>query len=483
MANDRSNSRRYGSTRRQALKQLAAAGTAVALPATLTSCAAGAKDATVIVIGAGLAGLNAAVQLQDAGVDVLVLEASQRVGGRVFTLDDQPHRPDAGGSEFSLVSYARVLDMIARAGLNTVPWRGTGVEFAFHVGDQIVTGEQWPTAAVNKVTGAARGVPPAFLGGMFLPRPLPFTNADDWLKAEAQQYDVPFGQFLRSAGADAETVRLVESRGNADDIDDISALWRMHGAHFNQLSGGLDQLRNLEGGMSRLPEAMAGMLKRPVAFNSPVAGIATADDGVTVTTRDGASWRAAYVISTLPLPMLRQVELSPALPSRQATAVAEIPYDDHVEVYFDVLEPYWEVDGLPSSLWTDGPLGLVLHVPAEERLGYVWLAITGKGGAPVRTLPDAELQRWIEAELARVRPSMAGRIKPMTVHNWSTYDWTQGHIAYRKPGQVQEFGNIAAAPHGRIHFAGEHTAVLNVGMEGAMESGERAAVEILLRRG
>lgn len=58
---------------------------------------------------------------------------------------------------------------------------------------------------------------------------------------------------------------------------------------------------------------------------------------------------------------------------------------------------------------------------------------------------------------------------------------SDGHIAYRAPGQVQEFGTVAADPHGRIHFAGEHTAISNSGMEGAMESGERAAVEVLMR--
>lgn len=71
----------------------------------------------------------------------------------------------------------------------------------------------------------------------------------------------------------------------------------------------------------------------------------------------------------------------------------------------------------------------------------------------------------------------------MTVHNWSTHAWTQGHLAYRAPGQIREFGNIMANPHGRIHFAGEHTAVLSSGLEGAMESGERAAFEIIDRAG
>ena len=63
--------------------------------------------------------------------------------------------------------------------------------------------------------------------------------------------------------------------------------------------------------------------------------------------------------------------------------------------------------------------------------------------------------------------------------NWSTNPWSRGTFAYRRPGQIAKYGNIAAATHARLHFAGEHTAVLQSGLEGAMESGERAAMEVL----
>jgi len=67
------------------------------------------------------------------------------------------------------------------------------------------------------------------------------------------------------------------------------------------------------------------------------------------------------------------------------------------------------------------------------------------------------------------------------VQNWSDAPWTRGHLAYMAPGQVAEFGGALAKPHGRLHFAGEHTSQMALGMEGAMESGERAAVDILLQ--
>ncbi len=471
---------RRNKSRRQAIKALAALGATATLPSFLSGCKASPnKDAQVIVIGAGLAGLNAAVLLEDQGIDVLILEGSNRVGGRVFTLDDQPHKPDAGGSEFSVVSYARIMDMVNRLGLKIIPWRGKTVDFAFRVGEQNVTASEWPDAKVNMVQGPARGVPPLFLGDMFLPRPLPLETADAWLKPEAFQYDVPYGSFLKTAGADKEALRLLEAHTNNDELNQISALWKMHTAQFAQASGTLDDLRNLEGGMSRLTDGMAAMLQRPVQINNRVTGIAATTDGVEVGTAEGKNWRADYVICTLPLPLLREIAISPPLPDKQAAAIEQIPYDDHIEVYFDIVEPFWEEDRLPSSLWTDGPLGLVLHLPDEGTHGYLWLAMAGKASAGFRSLDNEKILQEAARELGRIRPSTIGKVRPMTAHNWSIHPWSKGHLAYRGPGQIREFGTVAANPHGRVHFAGEHTAMLASGMEGAMESGERAAVEIL----
>ncbi len=471
---------RRNKDRRQALKGLAALGATAALPSMLTACQGPpSRDAQVIVIGAGLAGLNAAVLLQDQGRDVLILEGSNRIGGRVFTLDDQPHKPDAGGSEFSIVSYARIMDMINRLGVKIIPWRGNTVDFAFHVGEQITTAADWPDAAVNKVQGPARRVPPLFLSEMFLPRPLPLDTADAWLSTAAFQYDVPYGSFMQNAGADQEALRLIETHANNDDLNEISALWKMHTAQFAQSSGSLADLRNLAGGMSRLTDGMADLLQRPVQLNNKIADIKNTADGVELGTTTGKTWRADYVICTAPLPLLREIAISPPLPDKQAAAVQQIPYDDHIEAYFDIVEPFWEEDRLPSSLWTDGPLGLVMHLPTEDSLGYLWLAMAGKASARYRNLPNEQILTATARELARIRPSTVGKVRPMMAHNWSTHPWTQGHLAYRGPGQIKEFGTAVAEPHGRVHFAGEHTAMLASGMEGAMESGERAALEIL----
>jgi monoamine oxidase len=465
--------------RRNALKLLGSAGALAALPASLTACSRAGPDAQVIVIGAGLAGLNAAYLLEQQGVDVLLLEGSDRIGGRVYTHRDGADYVDTGGSELSVKSYARILDMVDRLGLQMRPWAGAGIEFAYHVNGQTVAPADWPTAEANRLTGPARNAPPLFLSGMLLPRPSPLSHTGEWLEASAFEYDRSFGGYLRKKGAKTEMLRMIGNGLEADSPDDISLLWRMRAQKFNESSGGLADLRNLEGGMGLLTDGMAGLLKREVRLNTEITAISTERDGVSIHDSAGKIWRTQFVICTIPLPLLRRVQIGPSMSPHHIAAVNKTPYGNHTDVFMNIREPFWEEDGLPSSLWTDTSLGTVLRMSWGE-IGYLWIAINGPANRPWRDKSDADVMQGVMAELGRVRPSTVGRIEPLKVQNWSRHPWTRGHLAYMAPGQIQQFGGILMQPHGRIHFAGEHTSQMALGMEGAMESGERAAVKILL---
>ncbi|MGI9342063.1 MAG: flavin monoamine oxidase family protein [Gammaproteobacteria bacterium] len=466
--------------RRRALKLLGSAGAAAALPAAMSGCGRRAPDAQVIVIGAGLAGLNAALLLEQQGADVLVLEGSDRIGGRVYTHRDGPDYVDTGGSELSVKSYARVLDMVERLEIEMLPWAGKGIEFAYHVNEQTVAPADWPTSPANKLSGPARNAPPLFLNGMLLPRPSPLAHPGAWLEPAAAEYDVPFGAFLRENGADAEMQRLIGSSFEADALDDVSLLWRLRAQKFNEVSGGLDDLRNIDGGMGRVTDGMAGLLQRQVRMNTEVVGIRTHRDGVEIEDGAGSTYRAQFAVCTIPIPLLRRVKLDPILSGAQETAVQNMPYGNHTDVFLNIVEPFWEKDGLPSSLWTDTSIGTVLRMSWGD-IGYLWLAINGPANMPWRNGSDEDVMQGVMAELGRIRPSTVGSVEPIVVQNWSRDPWTRGHLAYMGPGQVTEFGAALTQPHGRVYFAGEHTSQTALGMEGAMESGERAAVDILLQ--
>lgn len=472
-------------TRRRVLKEIAATTGVIAAGSGLgtAALAASRRDADVIVVGAGLAGLNTALMLQDAGMSVLLLEGSNRVGGRVMTLDKVPGRPEAGGTEFG-TGYARCLSMIDRlGGFPMQKWLDSvELPFALHVDGTTMPLSNWANSPLNHLVGKERTAGASLMGPfaltmMYAPRPSPLDGLDSWLLPELAAFDINYADFLKSQGASDAALRFISNDTPTGDVSTYSALWQHRLFRFQEFMGGIDGLIRIETGASRFPEGIAKLLKREIAFNAHVTGIRADKDGVEVRTKAGRSYRADRVVVAVPLPLLREIAIEPVLPALQAAAVREIPYDNMVNVFFGVKEPYWEVDGMPGSLWTNQPMGRLYHFKSEHG-EYIWMNVRNPQSPWIR-MKDADVMQAATKTLNIARPSTVGRVEAIAVVNWSAHPWTRGHNVYRTPGQITRFGNVVADPHGRIHFAGDHTAVTMMGMEGAMESGERAAVEIL----
>lgn len=450
----------------------------------LASATRGARadnTSDVIVIGAGLAGLNAAVNFTDQGLNVRVLEASNRIGGRVNTLDDVDNRPEGGGSEVGTM-YARVLSTVDRTGLGLRPAIGDPIRWQWHIGGKFVSSQEWPTSDVNKLSGEARKRPPPALESFFMPKENPLgQDLEAWLSDAAKKYDVPMDAFLRERGADDVALRFIELSGGTDSLKELSALWDLRRDVISSFTAaqGIDSLRHIVGGMSRLPDAMAGtLLKNPVEKNAAVIGIRDDGKGVEVRTADGKTHRAKHAVVAVPLPMVKTLKLEPGLPKLQKEAYDTISLGYGTCIYFPVTGKYWEEDGMAPWMWSDGGMGRVMKW-SNEIGDYLWVYFAGPENRRFRGKPDAEIMQYVETQLFTNRPSMKGRIGKGKVVNWSDQPWTRGTFLHMRPGEISKFGNVVANKHGRIHFAGEHTALLASGLEGAMESGERAAVEIM----
>lgn len=438
----------------------------------------------VAVVGAGLAGLQAALLLEEQGLRVQVVEASNRVGGRVYTLDHIEGRPEAGAAEIG-AGYARVLDMLRRIGtLRTRRWLDEiELDFAYAYEGGIATPKDWLASGANDLTGRERNPGPwgpFNLPFLFLPQPSPLPDLDNWLDPRFADLDIPYAAWLQRQGASPRAIRYIDEQLGGPPARQMSALWQLRVARASASMGAVDSLVRVEGGMSRLTDGMAALLKQPVRLGQPVAAIDETPDGVELRMTTGERLAARFAILTLPLPLLRQLRLSPGLPPRQRQAVAAVPYTQGISVFFAIDKPFWEVDGLPGSTWTVGPVGRAFRFrhPGGD---YLWNFKASPACAPYGKLTDDEAMRVALRDLNAARPATRGRVRPVAVVSWDRHPWTRGHLAYRAPGQIREFGNLLAEPHGRLHFAGEHTAALTTGMEGAMESGERAALEVLGR--
>ena len=480
-------------TRRKVLGSLGAVTAATHWP--ISSVAA--ETADVIVIGAGFAGLNAAINLADEGATVLVLEASNRIGGRAYTADHIEGRPEFGASDVGPY-YGRVRAMAQRLDVELLPGAIMAAPFVFAIGGQLVRAEDWRDSPLNRTVGRERAVPPPGLMNYFISRDGPFTEPDQWLLPEAARFDISPAAWLIANGASPEALRLINEGAIASDIWTVSLLSILQeSTRLAMASSGLDELppderfaaarqrsARVKGGTSRLPEAMAEFLGDRVRRDKAVSRITQDRSGVEVRCLDGSAYRASFAVSALPFTALRRIDIQPPLQGMQATALAALPTANTSRVHMRIKgSPYWDKDGMDASVWTDGPVNLILQpIDPDDGSRETLVALSvGKKAERLDQLPPEERGAFVVRELGRLRPSTPGKLEVTGVFSWKEMPFISCCRHSFRPGQVTGFADEMIQPHMHLHFAGEQTRRVEIGMEAAMESGERVAVEILER--
>jgi len=448
-------------------------------------------------MGAGFSGLKAAMLLADEGFSVKVLEANNRVGGRAFTADHVYGKPEFGASQIGPY-YARVRDMAQRLNIQLAAGSNINSPYTFAIGDTLIKKEGWASHVLNKTVGDERVVLPSAMQSFYMSRHNPLEGFDDWLEPDAAKFDIPLGNWLLEKGISKQALKLVNEGLIAPDIWNVSLLTLMQEAARGRLMSGAGNAKGKDrfeqfalasarvvGGTSRLPEAMARYLGDSVLLEKIVTSIDMTGSGVDVLCLDGTRYQADFAITAIPFGPFRRISVSPSLEGEQAAAVRHMPYANNTQVHMRLRgSPFWEQDGMDASLWTDGALNIVRqpfgYDGSRDRLVAVCV---GKKGERLDQLPPKERGEFVVREIERLRPSTKGKVEVTGVHSWPQYNFVSGCRHSYGPGQVARFAHAMIKPHHRLHFAGEHTRRLEIGMESAMESGERAAFEILERAG
>ncbi|MFN3313636.1 MAG: flavin monoamine oxidase family protein [Hyphomonas sp.] len=451
--------------------------------AVMTACARapaiGRSDAAdVIVIGAGLSGLHAARMLVSAAMKVLVVEAADRAGGRMLTLDDVPGTPEGGGQQVGQ-TYARIRKTALDLDVPILPYPERPRDAAIAVGGRVMAAGEWASAAENPFPDPYRAFSPSAALLVAAARSNPFADNYAWRELAAAD-DVSAAQFLESLGFDDRARALIDTSLNGNSLDTyaIANTWRSLTLYAEDAALGTSE--RIAGGSSRLTEAMAASLPDgALRLNTPITSIA--ERGTHVEARAGGqTFTAPFAICTLPFPVLRQIDLIPSADDEhnqvRMPAIGALPYTRIHQVHVVPEARYWDTDGLPVEMWTDGPIERVFaNYDEAGEVASLTCWINGDGAVPGRS--DVEWFATADAEFRRLR---GAGVRGVRVVRWDeTTPRSGGAYMHWVPGQISSWAGKMGEASGRLHFAGEHLSFLHTGMEGAMETGEQAAHAVL----
>ncbi len=471
--------------RRTSLKVLggaALAGTALST----RPLRAATKEADVIIVGAGLSGLIAACILEEQGKSVVVVEAKDRIGGRCYTLTDLPGRPEAGGSSVGSM-YARFLDWCDRLGVPRKPETNDGrselLSSIYNVQGQNILRKDWASHALNPFQGEDKKLTPDAFRFRLLDRYHTFEDLESWPEPKFTKDDMSMFDLFKAKGHSDAAIALGigANPGYGHTPYDLSSVHMFHVWNFakSQAQAQGPSFWDIEGGNSSLPNAMRKSLKGDVFLKTPVAGVRTNSTGVEVTAVDGRTFKGKAVLMTLPFSALRFISFDPGLVGTQAEAVNTMPYGTCWHAFLSIKGKFWESDNMPIGMWSDSTVGRLSPMREGQNIVGLYAFLTGKQAMRLnRVSLDVASKMYVD-DLAKQRPSTKGQVKVERAWSWVNDPYAGGMYAYWRPGMIAKFKDTMATPVNGIYFAGEHTANSTRGLEGALESGERAAFEIL----
>ncbi len=445
----------------------------------------------VIVIGGGLAGLAAGYELTQAGHDATILEARARPGGRVQTLRE----PFSDGlyAEAGALFIPDIHDLTMRYvklfDLPLVPIapRAAG-KFYYLRGRriQVTRGAKvtWPFDLTPEEESLGfSGMWQKYIGAV-LPE-LGEIRAPGWPPASLlEQYDRPNGaEFLRARGASPGAVSLLRLGYfdlSGDGLESNSALFMLRDLTLRRNE---KQNHAIRGGNDLLPKAFASRLPGKIRYEAPVVRIEPGERAASVVIRHATGYErltADHIVCAIPFSVLRQIEISPPFSPQKQTAIEQLPYTSVVRIYLQSRRKFWDEQGLPNSATTDLPIKWIQEPTVNQPgpRGILESYTAGDWARRLTAMKEADRIRFVLDEVERVFPGMREQFEVGASKSWDEDPWARGGYVWFKPGQMSTLLPHIARPEGRVHFAGEHASTWPQWMQGALESGLRAAREI-----
>ncbi|MFL6215522.1 MAG: flavin monoamine oxidase family protein [Blastocatellia bacterium] len=442
----------------------------------------------VVILGGGLAGLAAGYELRQAGHRITILEAHKFPGGRVRTLYDfdNGQYAEAGALSFPQ-DHTFTYGYATEFGLPLRPIAGFGLDSIGHIRSNRFRIDGSGNANIplslksSERAAGVYGLIPMYLNSYI--RAVGNPRRDGWPPDELRAIDaVSLKALLESAGASDAAIEIIAATQLGllgYGIESVSAMDAVvteaiaSAAAFYEIAGGNDQLAS----------ALKKRVKKFFRKQSVVTRIEQNETSVTVFYQDPdgvQSITADRVICALPFPVLKNIEITPALPDDKRQAVNDLKMTPVTRTFQQFKRRVWEQDSLSGYGITDLPIQNT-YSPTMTQTGASGILVSYTGGQralDMGAMSERDRQSFVLRQMGNLFNNLDAQYASGTSVIWHEDRYAGGGFAYFEPGQMTTLLPLAQRREGRIHFAGEHTSAWHGWMNGALESGNRAAAEV-----
>ena len=469
--------------RRGFLKAAASSAAIAAIPTTLRAAARTATE-TILVVGAGLAGLCAAHRLREAGKRVIVIEARPAAGGRVRTLRgyfDDGLYAELGAARVA-ESHEYVLNWLNDLGLSLTPFApaGPGIQVLNNhraLGDDEAARERLAPDLHRDERGLSSGeLLRKYTEGV----PDELGHGDvDLSNPRWREYDsLTWPAWLAARGASKGAIQLMMVGGDSSTFSALFLLQQI------MLHRDLRQYHKIAGGMDALPRGMAARLGGVIRYNCELVRLERSTAGVrAICKQEGRTDTipADRMVLAIPFSLLRRVALDTPFSPAKMAILAELSYYEGTRFLLQTRSRFWQAARLTGGARTDGPAD-IWDMSFGQRGGRGLISVTTGNAAIEQRLAAMNPAARLAFGLGLAAPAFP-EINPLVeksyIQRWTEEPYARGAFVIFRPGQMTRWAAALSRTEGRVYFAGEHTAPWNGWMEGALWSGERVAQEIL----
>ncbi len=443
-------------------------------------------DERILVIGAGLAGLSCAYELDKAGFNVMLIEARSRPGGRVSTyrntfsdnLYSEMGAEYVDSTDFYVQEYCRKfnLKVLPAKQYDGIYLRGNRLSMkGLKFGNDIL-----PYKGTSKGKLFGQEV-------QYIQKWIDLVKKKGITSAEVMALDkISVEDILKKGGAPKDIIDLYTYANATEETtvpSKISALYMiLENSRTSSFSENTVEGR-IFGGNDQLPKILAENLKKKIMYNTPLLRLDHDSNGILATVKKNEKFikiPAKKCVLAIPTSILRNIEVNPSFSFEKTECIHNQQYGHAMKIAMQFQERFWEdYNSIGQRVFTDTQLRRIYHFSIDQPgpRGILLSFTSAEDAIQLGRLNEKDRLRIIRNTCKSIWPKALDYWEKAIIKYWNEDPWVKGSYSFAGVNQ-KKYTNILAKKEGSIFFAGEHTAIQRASMNGAIESGFRVFEEL-----